>query len=283
MTLVSERIGQLFVDDHRIEFTEYGGGACWVVLVPGQLMPRRMHQPLARKLAAAGAHVLTLDLLGHGRSDRPADAKLYSTAAFADQVLALLDHLEVDRAVVGGTSLGANVALEVAVRAPERVQGLLLEMPVLDNGVAPGLLTSAPLLLAARFLPAAVSGVRLLSRAVPRGVVPFWVGVGLDALDQRPAAMAATLHGILFGRLAPRSSERAAIDVPALVVGHPGDPLHPVADAAMLAEELTASEYVAAHSVLEWRTRPERLDAVVLGFVTGCFESRTGRLLGASS
>jgi len=283
MTLVSERIGQYFCHDRRIEFTEYGGGSSWVVLVPGQLMPRRMHEPLARKLAATGVHVVTVDLLGHGRSDRPDDPLLYSTAAFAEQVVGLLDHLGADRAVIGGTSLGANVALEVAVAAPERVQGLLIEMPVLDNAVEAGLLTSTPLLFAARFLPAALTGVRLLSRAVPRGVVPFWIGVGLDTLDQRPAAMAATLHGIFFGRLAPPTTERRAIDVPALVIGHPGDPLHPVADATMLAEELTGSEYVAARNVLEWRTRPERLDALVFTFVGKCFETRTGRLLGASS
>lgn len=283
MTLVSERIGQLFVDDLRIEFTEYGGGTSWVVLVSGQLMPRRMHQPLARKLAASGAHVVTVDLLGHGRSDRPADPLLYSIAAFADQVIALLDHLGADRAVVGGTSLGANIALEVAVAAPDRVQGLLIEAPVLDNAVEATLLTSTPLLVAARYVPATVTGIRLLARLVPRGIVPFWLGIGLDALDQRPAAMAAALHGILFGRLAPPASQRAAIDVPALVVGHPGDPLHPVSDATMLAEELAGSQYVAARSALEWRARPERLDAAAFDFVRTCFESRTGRLLGASS
>ena len=57
-------------------------------------MPRRMHQPLARALAAEGLHVVTLDLLGHGRSDRPADPLVYSMTAFAEQVVALLDHLE---------------------------------------------------------------------------------------------------------------------------------------------------------------------------------------------
>ena len=284
MTLVSERIGQFFHEDRRLEYTEYGSGDDWVVLVPGQLMPRRMHQPLARKLAAAGGHVVTLDLLGHGRSDRPADPLLYSTTAFGEQVIALLDHLDADRAVLGGTSLGANVALEAALAAPERVTGLLLEMPVLDNAVEVGMLTSAPLLFAARFAPLAVRGVRMLSRAVPRGIVPFWVGVGLDTLDQRPAAMAATVHGIFFGRLAPSASQRAGIDVPALVIGHPYDPVHPVADAQMLAEELTGSRYVAATTVLEWRVRPDRLDRAALEFVTECFRHPdAGRMLGASS
>src|ERR1700754_970257 len=106
--LVSERVGQLFHDSGagrgRLEFTEYGAGPHWVVLLPCQLMPRRMHQPLARTLASQGLHVVTLDLLGHGRSDRPADPVVYSVPAFAQQVLALLDHLGAEQAVVGGTS-----------------------------------------------------------------------------------------------------------------------------------------------------------------------------------
>lgn len=284
MTLVSERIGQFFVDDHRLEYTEFGSGDRWVVLVPGQLMPRRMHQPLARRLAAAGAHVVTLDLLGHGRSDRPTDPMAYSMTAFGEQVIALLDHLGADRAVLGGTSAGANVCLEAAVLAPDRVQGLVLEMPVLDNAVETGIALMSPVLLAARLAPFAVTGARWLSRAVPRGIVPFWVGVGLDVLDQRPAALAATVHGVFFGRLAPSAKQRAAIDVPALVVGHDRDPLHPAADAAMLAEELPDSTLVGARSMLEWRVRPDRLNEIAVGFVTGCWDAGVpGRLADASS
>ena len=281
MTLVSERIGQYFHDGHRIEYTEFGSGDRWVVLVHGQLMPRRMQQPLARKLAGSGAHVVTVDLLGHGRSDRPADPLLYSMTAFGEQVIGLLDHLGAERAVLGGTSLGANVSLEAAVIAPGRVQGLLIEMPVLDNAVEAGILAFAPLLFVSRFLPFAVTGARLLSRAVPRGIVPFWVGIGLDTLDQRPAAMAATVHGLFFGRVAPSSKQRRAIDVPALVVGHTRDPIHPAADAEMLADELVGARFVSARSILEWRLAPDRLDDLAIGFVTECYASPGGnRLLG---
>jgi pimeloyl-ACP methyl ester carboxylesterase len=284
MTLVSERIGQFFIDDHRLEYTEFGSGDRWVILVPGQLMPRRMHQPLARKIAASGAHVVTLDLLGHGRSDRPTDPLAYSMTAFGEQVVALLDHLGADRAVLGGTSTGANVCLEAAVLAPGRVQGLLLEMPVLENALEVGIATLSPLLFLARYAPFLVTGTRWLSRSVPRGIVPFWMGVGLDTLDQRPAALAATLHGIFFGRFAPPAAQRAAIDVPALVVGHARDPLHPAADAAMLAEEMPDSILISAKNLLEWRVRPHRLDEIALGFVVGCWEqTSTGRLMDASS
>lgn len=275
--LVSERIGQFFLEEHdsrdRLEYTEYGSGDNWVVLLHGQLMPRRMHQPLARALAAEGLHVVTLDLLGHGRSDRPADPRVYSMSAFAEQVVALLDHLGADEAVVGGTSLGANVSLEVAALAPGRVRGLIVEMPVLDNAVEAGILAFAPLMFAARFLPFTVSAVRMLTRPVPRGLVPFWVGIGLDTLDQRPDSVAAVVHGLFFGRVAPSSRQRRQIEAPALVVGHPRDPIHPAADAAMLAEEMPNATFVQARNILEWRRHPERLNRAAIGFALGCWRA----------
>jgi pimeloyl-ACP methyl ester carboxylesterase len=275
--LVSERIGQFFLETHsgreRLEYTEYGSGDRWVVLLHGQLMPRRMQQPLARALAAEGLHVVTLDLLGHGRSDRPADPHLYSMQAWAEQVIALLDHLEAPEAVVGGTSLGANVSLEVAVLAPERVRGLIAEMPVLNNAVEAGIIAFAPLMFAARFLPFTVTAVRLLTRPVPRGLVPFWVGIGLDTCDQRPESVAAVVHGVFFGRVAPSSRDRRTITAPALVVGHARDPIHPAADAAMLAEEMPNATFVQARSILEWRVRPDRLNRAATGFALGCWKT----------
>jgi len=279
--LVSERIGQFFLDSDagrdRLEYTEYGSGERWVVLLHGQLMPRRMHERLARSLAAEGLHVVTLDLLGHGRSDRPEDPTDYSVTAFAGQVLALLDHLGAATAVLGGTSLGANVSLEVASLAPDRVAGLLLEMPVLDNALEAGIMAFAPLMFAARFAPVSVSALRWVSRPVPRGLVPFWVGIALDTLDQRPGPLGAVIHGIFFGRVAPSSRERRAITAPALVVGHPADPIHPAADAAMLAEEMPHAEFVRASSILEWRVRPARLTRLAADFALGCWdEERPG-------
>jgi pimeloyl-ACP methyl ester carboxylesterase len=275
--LVSERIGQFFVDEDRLEYTEYGAGADWVVLVHAQLMPRRMHQPLARAIADAGYHVVTIDLLGHGRSDRPTDPMQYSTTAFAAQVLALLDHLDADQAVVGGPSLGANVALEVADLAPERVRGLILEMPVLDNAVEAGLMAFAPLMFLARFAPLTVTATRAVTKLVPRGFVPFWAGIVLDTLNQRPAPMAAAIHGIFFGRIAPPSSLRRRISVPALVVGHRSDPIHPWADAQMLAGEMPHARFIEAHSVVEWRLRPERLTAEALTFLGECHAAAPAR------
>jgi pimeloyl-ACP methyl ester carboxylesterase len=275
--LVSERVGQFFFDSgsgrERLEFTEYGAGPHWVVLLHGQLMPRRMQQPLARALAGEGLHVVTLDLLGHGRSDRPADPLVYSMSAFADQVVALLDHLGAERAVVGGTSLGANVSLEAAAEHPDRVQGLIVEMPVLDNALEAGIMAFVPILFAARFAPFTINGLRRLTRPVPRGLVPFWAGVVLDTFDQRADSVAAVLHGIIFGRVAPSSKQRRQIKAPALVVGHTADPIHPFADSRMLSRELENAEFVRASTLLEWRVRPERLNALAVDFCLRCWKT----------
>ena len=94
--------------------------------------------------------------------------------------------------------------------------------------------------------------------------------------------MAAAIHGIFFGRIAPSSRTRRKIEAPALVVGHRRDPIHPAADAEMLAQELPDATFVEARSILEWRLRPERLNAIAADFVERCFdaESTARRLQG---
>jgi len=265
-----ELSGSFAFEDHRFAYTEYGSGPKVVVLTHGIMLTRRMHAPLARKLAKGGYRVVTLDLLGHGESDRPTESWRYSMPAFAEQTVALLDHLEVDKAVIGGTSLGANVSLEVAVAAPERVLGMVVEMPVLDNAIVAGLLTFAPLLLAARFVPISVQTVALAARLVPHG--NQWVDVVTDTLEQQPAAMAALLHGVLFGRIAPPKSTRRQITTPTLVIGHQGDPIHPFGDADTLALDMPNAEFLQARSPVELRADPKRLTDAIAEFLDRSYE-----------
>jgi pimeloyl-ACP methyl ester carboxylesterase len=69
---------------HRITYDVHGTGDRVLVLVHGLLMNRRMYDTLAPEIASRGNRVVTVDLLGHGRSDRPADHQIYSMTAFAD-------------------------------------------------------------------------------------------------------------------------------------------------------------------------------------------------------
>src|SRR3954468_19001442 len=128
--MVRVRTRHFHHDGWRLVYDEYGTGVRPLVLVHGLLLSRKMHAPLARSLAERGNRVLVLDLLGHGESDRPQDMTLYSMQLFARQTVALMDHVGLDEAVVLGTSLGANIALETCVAAPDRLRGAVIEMPV---------------------------------------------------------------------------------------------------------------------------------------------------------
>ena len=105
-------------EGHRLVYDEYGEGDKVVVLLPGLLFSRKMHRPLAEELAKGGHRILCLDLLGHGESDRPPEMWNYGMTQFGRQTIALLDHAGLERAVIGGTSLGANATLEAAARRP---------------------------------------------------------------------------------------------------------------------------------------------------------------------
>ena len=255
----------------RLAYTVYGEGARTTVLMPGLLLSQKMQVPVARKLAKRGNRVVTFDPLGHGASDRPRDMWRYSMPAFAEQAVALLDHLELEQAVVGGTSLGANITLEVASLAPRRLRGMIIEMPVLDNAIPACAAAFTPLLFALTFGEPVMRMVARAAAAVPRDRVPLLVGVGLDSLAQDPGESAAVLQGIIFGRTAPHRTERQTFQTPALVIGHPRDPVHPFSDADMLAAELPNARLIDANSIIELRTSPARLTAEIADFLDECW------------
>jgi pimeloyl-ACP methyl ester carboxylesterase len=267
-------------EGHRLAYTVYGDGPRTCVLVHGLLLSQKMHAPLARALAERGHRVVTLDLLGHGRSDRPRDMALYSMSFFGGQMIALLDHLELDDAVLGGTSLGANATLEAAAHAPERVRGMVVEMPVLDNALLAAAVTFTPLMVALTFGEPVMRALASAARRVPTGHGPWLADVALDTIRQDPAPSAAVLHGLFFGRTAPHKNLRRQLRAPALVIGHHRDPVHPFSDSGALVEELPNARLVEASSILELRLTPERLTGEIGDFLDECWKPR--RRSGAS-
>ena len=263
-------------EGHTLVYDEYGAGERTVVLMPGLLFSRKMHGPLASTLAGRGYRVLCLDLLGHGDSDRPPEMWNYSMTLFGAQTLALLDHLEIDRAVLGGTSLGANTTLEACAADQSRVQGMLIEMPVLDNALLGCAIGFTPLLLSLTFgAPVTRAWGRLASLVPRRG--PLLGQLALDWISQDPKPSASVLQGLFFGRVAPPKSERRTLGPPTLIIGHPRDPIHPFSDADMLFHELPDARMVEASSILELRLTPERLTGEIVEFIDGCWDDRASR------
>jgi pimeloyl-ACP methyl ester carboxylesterase len=266
------KTGDFAYDGFRLVYSEFGEGSRPFVLLPGLMLPRSMHDPLARDLAERGNRVITLDLLGHGDSDQPADMSRYSMQLYADQVVALLDHLEIDEAVVGGTSLGANITLETAVMAPDRLRGLVVEMPVLDNALLGCAIAFTPLLVALTFgepISRVVAGV---AKRVPRLGVWHYMDVGLDWISRDPKASAANLQGLFFGRIAPPRNERRTIETRALVIGHGRDPVHPFSDSDCLVREMRNARLLEANSFFELRLTPARITNEIARFLDECWQ-----------
>jgi 3-oxoadipate enol-lactonase len=116
----------------RLGFSDSGSGLPVVFLHPTPL-DREYWGPLTRHLSNLRA--IVPDLRGHGASELGADlpiggfsrdpeARVLTMAQLAGDILALLDHLRLDSAVVAGCSIGGYVLLELWRRAPERVRGL---------------------------------------------------------------------------------------------------------------------------------------------------------------
>jgi pimeloyl-ACP methyl ester carboxylesterase len=258
-------MGEFTYEGYRLAYDEYGAGNRPIVLIHGLLMNRRMFERLGPVLADSGNRVIAVDLLGHGRSDRPEDMQRYSMPLFSYQVNALLDHLELESAVIGGTSLGANTTLELAYLSPERVRGMMVEMPVLDNALLAAAVIFTPIMIGLRFGEPVLRQFASAARKIPR-TNPL-LDMGLDLLRQDPGPSSAVLEGLFLGSSAPHHQFRVQMTQPTLVIGHHADPLHPFSDSGMLAEELPNSRLIEASSILEWRLSPERLDGELATFL----------------
>jgi pimeloyl-ACP methyl ester carboxylesterase len=265
---------EFFHEGHRISYDDYGEGDRPLVLIHGLLMNRRMFDRLAPEMAARGNRVLTIDLLGHGRSDRPPGVANYSMTFFAQQVVGLLDHLELDQAVIGGTSLGANTTLETTHLFPERVRAMMVEMPVLDNALLAAAVIFTPIMVGLRFGEPLLRGIASLTSRIPR--TNFLIDIGLDWMRQDPSSSGAVLEGLFLGSGAPHHALRVKMEQPTMVIGHHADPLHPFSDSGMLVEELPNAKLIEASSILEWRISPNRLDDELARFLDQVWE-QSGR------
>jgi pimeloyl-ACP methyl ester carboxylesterase len=196
----------------------------------------------------------------------------YSMPFFARQIEALLDHLELDDAVIGGTSLGANVTLELAYLEPKRVKAMMVEMPVLDNALLAAAVIFTPIMVGLRFGEPLLKRFAAAARRIPRSN-PL-LDIGLDWIRQDPAPSEAVLEGLFLGSSAPHRQFRVQMEQPTLVIGHHADPLHPFSDAGMLAEELPNARLIEATSILEWRISPKRLDGELARFLEEVWEGK---------
>ncbi len=111
-------------DGVNIYYEDNGSGPA-VLLSHGYSATTRMW---AGQVEALKGHyrVITWDMRGHGQSDSPDDPKAYSEQATVDDMAAILKHLGIDKAVIGGLSLGGYMSLAFNVAHPDMVRALML-------------------------------------------------------------------------------------------------------------------------------------------------------------
>ncbi|MEQ9010891.1 alpha/beta fold hydrolase [Algiphilus sp.] len=237
-----------------------------ILLMNGLLLDSLVNRVLARRLAVDGYRVILLDLLGHGASDRPVHATMNRIDFYGDQAVACLDHLGIERAVVGGVSLGAIATLHATVKYPERVRAQILEMPVMERSTIFAALLLVPLVLSTQYLRPVVRGFTGVMRRLPRPRKEVAASV-MNAMSNSPEQIASVLHGILVGPVVPPYPDRKRITQPSLVIGHKGDWLHNLEDAHALTRQLPDARFIEARSILELRTKPDRLYPEIVGFL----------------
>jgi pimeloyl-ACP methyl ester carboxylesterase len=118
-------------DGVRLGVSDDGDGIP-VVLLHGLTATRRYVVMGSRALERSGHRVVAYDARGHGRSTPAPDPSRYGYDDLGRDLVAVLDALGIDRAVLAGASMGAHTILWLALRAPERVAGLVVITPAYE-------------------------------------------------------------------------------------------------------------------------------------------------------
>ena len=204
-----------------------------VVLLHGLTATRRYVVMGSRALERSGHRVIAYDARGHGGSSPAPDSAAYGYAELALDLEAVLDRLGVARAVLAGASMGAHTLLALALRAPERVAGLVVITPAYDGRAAGEDALARWDALADGLRSGGVEGF-VAAYGTP-AASPEYRDTVLEVIRQRlalhehPLALADALQAVPRSRPFGSIAELAAIAAPTAVVasGDEADPGHP--------------------------------------------------------
>ncbi len=241
---------------------EEAGEGTPVVLLHGLTATRRYVVMGSRSLERSGHRVIAYDARGHGASTPAPDPDAYDYDDLVEDLRAVLDDRDIDRAVLAGASMGAHTAVRIALDAPERVAGLVVATPAFDpeedreaglkrwDALSEGLRTGG------------VDG--FVEAYGDPGVPEQWKDTIDRVLRQRiaahehPEAVADALRAVPRSRPFESWDELGAIDVPVVIVASrdEADPGHPYAVGEAYAERIPGAELVSEEpgsSPLAWQ------------------------------
>jgi pimeloyl-ACP methyl ester carboxylesterase len=256
---------------------EDAGEGIPIVLLHGLTATRRYVVMGSRALERSGHRVVAYDARGHGRSAPAPEPRAYGYRDLAADLGAVLDSLELERAVLVGASMGAHTLLRFALDHPARAAGLGVVTPGHDPATAddPARLARWDEL-AQGLRQGGIDGF-LAAYGEPE-VPERWRETVRTVLRQRlsqhehPGAVADALQAVPRSHPFESLDELAALDVPAVVVASrdEADPGHPYALAEAYAEALPRARLVSeepGHSPLAWQGG--RLSKVIAELASG--------------
>jgi pimeloyl-ACP methyl ester carboxylesterase len=235
-----------------------------VVLLHGLTATRRYVVMGSRLLERSGYRTIAYDARGHGRSTPAPSSGAYGYEHLAEDLMAVLDALEVQRALVAGASMGALTALRFALLHPERVAALGVITPAYDPTVpAPAVQERDALAEGLR-----TAGVDGFVAAYDLSNIPEQWRETVEkvvcqrlALHEHPEAVADALEVVPRSRPFAELRDLAAIGVPTVVVGSRDevDPGHPLALAEAYARAIPGAIFKVedggppVHSPIAWQ------------------------------
>jgi pimeloyl-ACP methyl ester carboxylesterase len=245
----------------RLYYEEHGSGPC-VIAAHGLLGSVATATVMnAAQLARNGLRVIAYDARGHGLSGHSERSEDYSWSALAEDLNQLMTALGIQRAAICGTSMGAGVALTLALARPTRVERLILRSPPpFGEDLRPARRRMSALAAICRYL-----GVPLAARIV--GMLPGNAEQARTIAAQRRGALLPVIRGLLFDG-APIATERLqAIRAPTLIFSHPGDVMHPLRSGELIRDSIRGASLHVAPSAQHWQHNPDAFCKLVASFV----------------
>ena len=259
----------------RDSFSEFGlsyddiGSGPTIVLLHGYPFDRSMWSQQIDALSAQGYRVIAPDLRGLGETK--ADDAITTMEDMARDVVALMDRLEIDQAVICGLSMGGYVAFDFVHLFPARVRAL-----VLAGTRAPGDNEQEKQVRAEqvqRILSAGMNGIaeatlpKLLAPSTLKDKPDVVAKVHEMILRTDPRGAAAAQRGMAARR--DYCNDLSGINVPTLVIVGREDPIRPVADAEFMHDRIRSSrlEIVEDAAHMTNMEQPEIFNDALLGFM----------------
>ena len=232
-------------------WVEQHGEGIPVVLLHGLTATDRYVVMGSRSLERSGHRVVAYDARGHGRSSPAPDPSAYGYDVLTDDLEAVLDQLDIGRAVLAGASMGAHTLLALALRAPERCAGLVVITPAYDgHNVDDEARMARWDTLADGLRSGGVDG--FLEAYGRPSVTPDFEPTVLKVIRQRlshhehPEAVADALQVVPRSRPFASVSDLSRITAPVTVVasGDEADPEHPLAVGEAYARTISGARLV---------------------------------------